>query len=86
MIGKRILFFICISLVLTWTVPVCADDGELPVVRAVFFQRPGCPYCHMVATEVLPPLQDQYGAQLQVFSADTSTPEGLALYEAAWAD
>jgi len=79
------IYLVCLALAVLMgaALPVHADDEELPVVRAILFQRPGCPYCHMVATEVLPPLQDQYGAQLQVFFADTSTSEGHALYEAA---
>jgi len=64
---------------------VLADEGDEdpPVVCAILFHRPGCPYCEMTIEEILPPLQDQYGGQLVVHLADTSTPEGHELYGAA---
>ncbi len=78
---KRLLFSICIVSALL-AVPIHADEGE-PVVRAILFHRPGCPHCHDVIEEVLPPLMEQYGDQLQIGDADTSTEEGNALYQAA---
>jgi thiol-disulfide isomerase/thioredoxin len=60
-----------------------ANNGQQPVVHAILFYSPNCPHCHQVMTEVLPPLMEKYGDQLEVGGADTSTPEGQALYQAA---
>lgn len=57
------------------------DDGT--VVRAVLFYSPTCPHCHEVKDTVLPPLMKEYGSQLQIGGADTSTPDGQALYQSA---
>jgi len=37
-----------------------------PVVRTVMFWMNGCPHCEEVMTRVLPPLQQKYGAQLDI--------------------
>lgn len=59
----------------TPTVEAChvCDDGLLqeaqqarPGVRAVLFWEEGCPYCAGVIDHVLPPLQAEYGAQLEI--------------------
>jgi uncharacterized membrane protein/glutaredoxin len=39
---------------------------ELPTVRLIMFWMNGCPHCHEVLENVLPPLQEKYGAQLEV--------------------
>jgi uncharacterized membrane protein len=57
-----------------------ADD---PIVHAVLFYSPTCGHCHYVITEVLPPLFEQYGDQLQMVTVDTTTADGQALYQAA---
>ena len=36
------------------------------IVRAVLFWMDGCPHCHTVLEDVLPPLQAKYGDRLQV--------------------
>jgi len=46
-----------------------------PVVRAVLFYSPQCGHCHHVIEEVLPPLVQKYGAQLEMVGVDVSTPE-----------
>lgn len=50
-----------------------------PVVYAVFFYSPTCPHCHDVIEEDLPPLQDQYGEQLQVLFVNVRTTDGLQM-------
>ncbi len=54
-----------------------------PVVRAVLFYSPTCPHCHKVLNDVLPPLAQQYGDQLQILLIDVTTPGGRELYLAA---
>ena len=47
--------------------PVYAQASDPPpVVHAVFFWMDGCPHCHEVLDNVLPPLQEKYGAQLDI--------------------
>ncbi len=55
----------------------------LPVVRAVLFFRSSCAHCQQLVAEVLPPLQQSYGDQLQIFRCDVSTPVGDALFTSA---
>lgn len=59
---------------------VFADAG---VVNAVLFFRPGCPHCHRVMAEVIPPLKEHYGDRLRVVELDTTTPAGNAAWGAA---
>jgi len=55
-----------------------AEDG--PVVRVVYFYSEDCAHCLTVADEVLDPLKEQYGSQLeikQVCISDPEAPSGL---------
>jgi uncharacterized membrane protein len=54
-----------------------------PVVRAVFFWSDGCPNCHYVLDEVLPPIQAHYGRQFQLKLLQVEHPANQALYRAA---
>ena len=60
--------------------PVAAQD-ELPVVHVVLFHSPSCSHCRVVIEEVLPPLQEQYGEQLDILMVDSSTTGGQELYQ-----
>ncbi|MBN2003600.1 MAG: vitamin K epoxide reductase [Anaerolineae bacterium] len=75
----KIGLLLCMALCLTGIVRA----QELPVVRAVLFYSPTCSHCHTVMTEVLPPLREQYGEQLQVYEIDISTGPGRVLFDAA---
>lgn len=52
----------------TATVEAAANPAgtKAAVVRAVLFWTATCPHCHHVLNEVLPPLQQKYGSQLEV--------------------
>jgi uncharacterized membrane protein len=52
-----------------------------PAVRAVLFYSPSCSHCHYVIDEVLTPLVDQYGDQLQIVGINISEPGGRTIYE-----
>jgi uncharacterized membrane protein len=54
-----------------------------PVVHAVLFYSPSCPHCHEVITNVLPPLAQKYGDQLQILGVDVTQEAGLTLYRSA---
>ena len=55
----------------------------IPVVHAVLFYRSACSHCQKLVEEVIPPLVEKYGAQLQIFRVDVSSPEGDVIYDAA---
>ena len=57
--------------------------AQAPVVRAVLFYSPSCGHCQYVIEEVLPPLFETYGDQLQIIGIDVTVAEGSALYDAA---
>ncbi len=48
-----------------------------PVVRAVLFWMNGCPHCEQVITRVLPPLQQKYGAQLDLRFVEVVTTQDV---------
>lgn len=52
-------------------------------VRTVLFYSPRCGHCHLVISEYLPPLQRQYGDQLQIVMIDVDQAHGAALYREA---
>jgi uncharacterized membrane protein/thiol-disulfide isomerase/thioredoxin len=57
--------------------------ASIPVVRAVLFVRGACSHCQKLTEEVIPPLVEKYGSQLEIFSVDVSSKEGDAIYDAA---
>ncbi|MBN1486598.1 MAG: vitamin K epoxide reductase, partial [Anaerolineae bacterium] len=79
----RVGAFLLLCLVLCFTLPNMIQPalGQEPVVRAVFFYSPSCGHCHLVRTEIFPPLKEQYGEQLDILEIDASTPDGQVLYE-----
>lgn len=64
-------------------VPAFAAENQKdqPVVRAVLFYSPSCGHCTKVINEVLPPLIDQYGDQLQLIGINVATQEGVELFQ-----
>lgn len=57
-----------------------AQNGR---VSAVLFYSPTCPHCHIVLEQVLPPLLEKYGEQLEIYLVNISEAEGQQLYRAA---
>lgn len=57
--------------------PVPGPGGLAPVVHAVLFWMDGCPGCHIVLDEVLPPLEEQYGPQLEVLLIEMVTMDDV---------
>lgn len=49
-----------------------ADTGA--VVRMIYFTAEDCPHCNAILDEVLKPLQDRYGDQLQIKVVEVSEP------------
>ena len=76
---------IALVLVLLWLAfaagpaarPASAQSGESPepVVHALMFWMDTCGHCHYVLESVLPPLQEQYGAQLDITLVEIASRE-----------
>lgn len=59
-----------------------ATEAASPaIVQAVLFYSPSCPHCHRVIEQDLPPLNEQYGEQLQILGIDTAKSIGQQLYQ-----
>lgn len=56
---------------------------EEPVIYAVLFYSTTCPHCEILINEVLPPLVEKYGLQLQIYAINTYEEQGYLLYQAA---
>lgn len=61
------------------------DEAQAqPVVHAILFWMNGCPHCHEVLDNVLPPLQEKYGAQLDMLLVEVIGMDDVnRLYEIA---
>ncbi len=57
-----------------------AGNAQEPVIRAVLLYSDTCPHCLEVINNVLPPLVDQYGNQLQIYGVNTYTEIGNTLF------
>ena len=66
-------------LIVFFSLPAVGVLAEEPVVRAVMFWMNGCMHCHYVMQNVLPPLQDQYGEQLEIKYIEVVTIEEVDL-------
>jgi uncharacterized membrane protein len=82
--APRVLFA-AILLALISVAPAAAAPAsqEGAIVHAVLFYSPTCGHCEYVITEVLPPLLERYGAQLNIIGVDVTNPAAQALFSAA---
>ena len=61
-----------------------APSSEDGIVHLVFFYSDYCSHCHEVMEDVLPPLEEKYGEQLDILFVETSQrPEDYEVYLAA---
>ena len=87
--GKYILaLLILFGLLFPWTQDARAEidlqSQDQPVVRVVMFWLSTCGHCEYVINNVLPPLQEQYGDQLEILMLELVTEEDVdRLYETA---
>jgi uncharacterized membrane protein len=71
-----IIFYLCSYVSGVW--------AQGPVVRAVMFWMEGCMHCHYVLQNVISPLQEKYGEQLEIRFIEIVTVEEVDLiYEVA---
>lgn len=82
---KTLTALVALSLAVSIFQPGLAQSPEQgPVVRGVLFWMDGCPHCHIVIDEVLPPLQAKYRDQLKILHFEiTSMEEVDLLYQVA---
>ncbi|MDZ7843524.1 MAG: vitamin K epoxide reductase family protein [Anaerolineales bacterium] len=53
-------------------------------VKAILFWSEGCPHCHEVLENILPPLEEEYGDQLEIILVEISSSEDFhRLFEVA---
>jgi uncharacterized membrane protein len=60
-----------------------AAQEAQPVVHAVLFYSPTCGHCQYVIGDVLPPLYQKYGSQLQIIGFDVTQAQGQAMFLSA---
>lgn len=65
--------------ILTLALVPTPTQTQEPTVRAVLFYSDTCPVCHVVLEQVLPPLQAQYGAQLEIAKVEITPPANYEL-------
>jgi uncharacterized membrane protein/glutaredoxin len=76
-----IIILLIVVIVMT-PLTVAAQSSDEPAVKAVLFYSPTCPHCHTVINEVLVPMLNEHGKQLQIVGIDTSQLGGAQLYQA----
>ncbi len=76
----RVKYFVLLLSLLPLGRTVYADE---PVIHALLFYSPSCPHCHIVITESLPPIIEEYGDQILVLAVNTYTERGNELFHAA---
>lgn len=74
MITVTTILFLLNFLIVPVNAQTNSSDG---VVRAVMFWMEGCPFCHVVLDDILPPLQEQYGDQLEIRLEEVETSEDV---------
>ncbi len=82
---QRLVITIFLVSLLVFPISDAQARSNSPVVCAVLFYSPTCGHCHYVMTEVLPPLFDRHGNQLQMVGVDISSPDGQTLFLSALA-
>lgn len=78
---KKILLFMLI-IVLSLMIAPLGMSQDSPVARLIIFHSPTCPHCRLVLEEDLPPLQEKYGAQLEVRLYNLQEEDGYASFQA----
>jgi len=76
----KLLVAVILGLVFVSAGPAATAAAGKPVVRAVLFTSPTCPHCAQVREEVLPPLAERFGQQLQVAIISIEPAAGRELF------
>jgi uncharacterized membrane protein/thiol-disulfide isomerase/thioredoxin len=85
--SRIMLILLSLTLLTGTATPAYALENPVPsnqvVVRAVLFFSPSCGHCHTVIEQVLPPIKEKYGEQLEILLINITTPEGRQLFQSA---
>lgn len=77
--AKPLALFVSLFAILALALMPRPLHAQQPVVRAVLFYSDTCPHCHTVLEQVLPPLQAQYGSQLEIATVEITPPANYEL-------
>ena len=81
---KSSLFSILIVVIFCiFVIPQYVIYADSLVIRGVLFYSPTCPACHLIISEVIPPLVEQYPDQLEIIGIDVTQDAGTNLYQSA---
>ncbi len=81
---KRNIFITAALLLGLLFAPIASAHAQTtPVVHAVLFYSPTCGHCEYVINEILPPLIEKYGDQLQIVGVNVAEQQGSTLFLAA---
>lgn len=80
-----LVFVLALAAGAAYAAPARAQADPQPVVRGVLFWMDSCPHCHYVIDEVLPPLLEQYGAQLDIVLIEVDSQPAAERFQAAGA-
>lgn len=69
-----------IFFLLSWLILSSTAGAAEPVVKAILFWSDGCPHCHYVIEETLPPLLEKYGPRFQLKLLQVEHPENQRFY------
>jgi uncharacterized membrane protein len=78
-----LLLVVCLGWITLSSNAAAQSSTGTPLVQAVLFYRSSCSHCVQLVVEVMPPILEKYGQELQIFYCDVSKPEGDALFTAA---
>ena len=77
-VPKKVIFLFLFAVLL---LSGCKSRDE--VFHAVLFYSPYCGHCALVRSDVIEPMQKEYGDQFELIEIDTSTEEGSQLFNTA---
>ena len=72
---RNVLALLMVVLLIAAVAASPASAGDESVVNVVLLWMEGCPHCHDVLDNVLPPLQQEYGDQLNILLVELETIE-----------
>lgn len=82
-VKKRFYFFVGLFLFFFLPANWTTAQTTSPAVQAILFYSPTCPHCHLVINDLLVPMQEQYGDQLQILGVDVTQAGGSLLFTEA---
>jgi uncharacterized membrane protein len=75
--NQRLRILAAVLVATLWLASVFPAQAQQPVVHVILFWMEGCPNCHEVIDNVLPPLQSKYGAGLDVLLVEVVSKDDI---------